>query len=336
MRCMACPTPPSPTIHRRRPHMAPIMGLRCRLPIIYPPPSMPAHGFVNHNPPPPPSSSQPRQKHWPALDAKQAETWILEAMTAFVTAQRLRTARAAVAAAPAAPAPRPTAAAKQASGLAGLASTLGLKRRIVVPLRAPAANPSSLPTPSSSGSSTPAVTPSPVEPTVAEKAAAEKRALEDDARVARLEWEMYKNEPLWQTKGTGLELVHFWDLNSQLKPYLFRVACDVLPVQATAVPCERVFSSSAETDTKRRNRLGPHVFEALELLKFYYRNEGLDYTGGLVAREEDYTIDGSLTPYAIRELLLTSKVDELKELARNALEREQQELESEEVELDDF
>ncbi|KAJ7070549.1 hypothetical protein C8F01DRAFT_926762, partial [Mycena amicta] len=88
------------------------------------------------------------------------------------------------------------------------------------------------------------------------------------------------------------------------------------------VPCERVFSSSSETDTKRRNRLGPKVFEALQVLKFHFRQEGLDYTGDLVAREEDYAIDGTLTPYAVRELLQTEKVEELKELAWNTLEKE--------------
>ncbi|KAJ7700446.1 hypothetical protein B0H17DRAFT_834332, partial [Mycena rosella] len=51
---------------------------------------------------------------------------------------------------------------------------------------------------------------------------------------------------------------------------LFRVACDVLPVQASAVPCEHVFSSSAETDTKRRNHLYPGLFEILQLMKYAY------------------------------------------------------------------
>ena len=32
-------------------------------------------------------------------------------------------------------------------------------------------------------------------------------------------------------------------------PLLFKVALNILPVQASAVPCERVFSSSKETCT---------------------------------------------------------------------------------------
>jgi hAT family C-terminal dimerisation region len=43
---------------------------------------------------------------------------------------------------------------------------------------------------------------------------------------------------------------------------------DYLPIQASAVPCEWVFSSSAETDTKKRNRIRPELMEAIQVLKF--------------------------------------------------------------------
>ena len=43
---------------------------------------------------------------------------------------------------------------------------------------------------------------------------------------------------------------------------------DILPIQASSVPCERVFSSSKETITARRNALSPHLVEALQLLKY--------------------------------------------------------------------
>ena len=57
---------------------------------------------------------------------------------------------------------------------------------------------------------------------------------------------------------------------------------DYLPIQASAVPCERVFSSSAETDTKRRNRIHPVLMEALQMLKFSLKQKRLDFTAGLV------------------------------------------------------
>ncbi|KAJ7616254.1 hypothetical protein B0H17DRAFT_965655, partial [Mycena rosella] len=83
------------------------------------------------------------------------------------------------------------------------------------------------------------------------------------------------------------------------------------------VPCERVFSSSAETDTKRRNRLYPGLFEILQLMKYAYKQARLNFTAHLVAQEEDYTIEGNLTEAAIRELVLGGKTEELADLLRN-------------------
>ena len=51
---------------------------------------------------------------------------------------------------------------------------------------------------------------------------------------------------------------------------------DILPAQASAVPCERLFSSSKETCTPRRNRLTSDLMEALQTLKFSFRSEALD------------------------------------------------------------
>lgn len=56
---------------------------------------------------------------------------------------------------------------------------------------------------------------------------------------------------------------------------------DYFPIQATSVPCKHVFSSAAETDTKKRNRLAPPLMEALQILKFIYKKERLNFTAGL-------------------------------------------------------
>jgi hypothetical protein len=46
---------------------------------------------------------------------------------------------------------------------------------------------------------------------------------------------------------------HYNSLNQQANktefPTLFAIAMDYLPVQATSVPCGRVFSSAKDTDT---------------------------------------------------------------------------------------
>jgi hypothetical protein len=65
------------------------------------------------------------------------------------------------------------------------------------------------------------------------------------------------------------------------------MALDYLPIQASSVPCERAFSSSAETDTNRRNRISPNIMEALQILKYSIRNDLIDFTSGGFAMEKD-------------------------------------------------
>ncbi|KAJ6569993.1 hypothetical protein B0H10DRAFT_1689880, partial [Mycena sp. CBHHK59/15] len=60
-------------------------------------------------------------------------------------------------------------------------------------------------------------------------------------------------------------------------PRIFRLFADYVPIQATSVPLERVFSSSAETDTKRRNRTSAMLMEALQMLTFNYKKSRLNF-----------------------------------------------------------
>ncbi|CAA7267873.1 unnamed protein product [Cyclocybe aegerita] len=61
------------------------------------------------------------------------------------------------------------------------------------------------------------------------------------------EFAAYFTAPLSE-KGT--DILKFWEIHESSFPTLFAIALDYLLIQALAVPCERVFSSSAETDTK--------------------------------------------------------------------------------------
>ncbi|KAG1737914.1 uncharacterized protein EDB91DRAFT_1031709, partial [Suillus paluster] len=83
------------------------------------------------------------------------------------------------------------------------------------------------------------------------------------------------------------------------------------------VPCERVFSFSKETCTLRRSRLSPRIIEALQILKFSYRQERLCFTRDLIAKEDDYRISGPVTRRAAEELIVTGKFDELADLLQN-------------------
>ncbi|CAA7260680.1 unnamed protein product [Cyclocybe aegerita] len=49
----------------------------------------------------------------------------------------------------------------------------------------------------------------------------------------------------------GMDILKFWEIHESSFLTLFAIALDYLPIQASAVPCEHVFSSSVETDTKR-------------------------------------------------------------------------------------
>jgi hypothetical protein len=46
-------------------------------------------------------------------------------------------------------------------------------------------------------------------------------------------------------------------------PTLFSIVMDYLPIQATSIPCEHVFSSAKDTDTAKRNQISLVLIEAL-------------------------------------------------------------------------
>ena len=69
-------------------------------------------------------------------------------------------------------------------------------------------------------------------------------------------------------------------INKAEFPTLFSIAMDYLPIQASSVPCERVFSSAKETDTLKRNRIHPVLMEALQTLKFSLKKERFNFTSG--------------------------------------------------------
>jgi hAT family C-terminal dimerisation region len=59
---------------------------------------------------------------------------------------------------------------------------------------------------------------------------------------------------------------------------------DIIPIQASSVPCERVFSSGKETMAPRRRRIKPALMEKLQMLKFSIRKDTqacLNFTEGL-------------------------------------------------------
>ncbi len=73
------------------------------------------------------------------------------------------------------------------------------------------------------------------------------------------------------------DIVKWWSDHAKVYPTLARIALDILPMQASSVPCERVFSAAKLVATDHRARLSPVVFEELQVLKFAWRDSLLDW-----------------------------------------------------------
>lgn len=87
-------------------------------------------------------------------------------------------------------------------------------------------------------------------------------------------------------------------------PVMHLVAMSILAIPASAVSCERVFSSAKETTTVRRNRILPEMMEALQVLK-YRLVESLRFTNGWICTEDELDIskDGDSDSNILSQIL---------------------------------
>jgi len=86
-----------------------------------------------------------------------------------------------------------------------------------------------------------------------------------------------------------------------------------MPVQASAVPCERAFSSSKETDSNRRTNTSSSMIEMLQILKHLTQSERLDFMDGHLATEEECTVL-DIDTAILREMLEQGQTRELHDL----------------------
>ncbi|KIK24147.1 hypothetical protein PISMIDRAFT_99118, partial [Pisolithus microcarpus 441] len=96
------------------------------------------------------------------------------------------------------------------------------------------------------------------------------------------EYQLYVNGEL---VDESMDPLRFWEVNCTRFPMMFAIVMDYLPIQVSSEPCERVFSSSADTDTKKQNC--PILMEALQMLKYHLRSLQIDF---LVNWTSPYTI----------------------------------------------
>lgn len=103
-------------------------------------------------------------------------------------------------------------------------------------------------------------------------------------------------------------------------PTIFQIAMDYLPIQASSVPCERAFSSSAETDTARRNRISPLLMEALQMYKFGLKTDLMNFTAGNMTSENDLLEDNTIrSRNLLGELFSSSRPDEREDVMDNII-----------------
>jgi hypothetical protein len=145
----------------------------------------------------------------------------------------------------------------------------------------------------------------------AERVAKEAEDQACDLCTVRNELRRYKEEPPPpQADDVPLDLVRYWNvsflvhaasalgvvLNQKRKdsekfhPLIFKVALDVLPVQASAVSCEQIFSQRNETCVLQQGLRPGGMYEVLQVLKHLYDEEQLDFTSHWIADEDDYSI----------------------------------------------
>ncbi|KAJ2918846.1 hypothetical protein MD484_g1605, partial [Candolleomyces efflorescens] len=144
----------------------------------------------------------------------------------------------------------------------------------------------------------------------------ERRLLEEDKKAVEEEIIKWEKDGVIRDDDPEMEhfdLLRFWQSNQTVYPLLWRLAIDTLPMQASAVPCERAFSSSKETDALRRSSLSPLMMEMLQILKFIYRGDRLSFTEDLLSSEFELSIL-DIEPQVIDRLMAEGKIDELCEL----------------------
>ena len=80
-------------------------------------------------------------------------------------------------------------------------------------------------------------------------------------------------------------------MSEKIHPVLFVMALDYLPIQASSVPSEHVFSSSAKTDMKRRNRIHPVLMEALQMFSLKQQRLNFMERWAVTEDELEYYVD---------------------------------------------
>ena len=90
-------------------------------------------------------------------------------------------------------------------------------------------------------------------------------------------WHYLKEVPADVTRT--MDIVKWWLDHAKVYPMLACIALDILPMQASSIPCEQVFSAAKLIATDRCAWLLPAIFEELQVLKFAWHDTLSDWAG---------------------------------------------------------
>ncbi|EIW57565.1 hATC-domain-containing protein, partial [Trametes versicolor FP-101664 SS1] len=135
-----------------------------------------------------------------------------------------------------------------------------------------------------------------------------RRLRTEDSNGWKDELRRYLEDPALGIKKTT-DTVKWWSEHAKIYPTLARMALDILPIPASSVAVERLFSHAKQVSTDRRSRLGPDLFKWLECLSHHWRPQIVDYARLNSQEIEDIDLLEYTGFYEVEELLQDDELD---------------------------